>query len=287
MLQKVGNLAPPQLDKTMAPWAVAAVPSKSWSKSLFGEDADERMLWDALAPVFKLDTDNPVQAWREQMALINQRTTMLNRFDFQHIVVRNEETEFRVGLAHSSNWRNGIVQLDSGRWFIPHLPLDRVTMLPDYTTLEGVLNASRSFMVLGETVEKARLVCKNGRVIEAQAEQGSEALNHAFSLDEGAGCIGEVSFVDEQNFVSRFGYANSYIGFDENATGSVLFGMGEASHLDDLFRFGDQNDVRTQTGCNISDLRFRFPFGGPNLMVEGETPFGEIVKIIENGEFIL
>ena len=287
MLQKVGNLAPPQLDKTMAPWAVAPVPSDSWAKSLFGDTANEQQLYKALAPIFKLDSVNPAQAWREQMALINHRTTLLNRYDFQRLRIEHEETKFSIRFARSSQWNNGIVLLDSGRWFIPHLPLERVTLLPDYSTMEGVLTASGSFKLLGETVEQARLVCRNGKVVETWAEQGLDVLNLACSFDEGSGRIGEVSLVDEGNEIGRFGYSNSYIGFDENATGSVLFGMGEASHIENLYRFDNLEDVRLQTGCNISDLRFRFPFGGPLLTVEGETPSGEIVTIIENGVFIL
>ncbi len=286
LLQQAGNLAPPQLDRPVAPWAVVAVPGPHLAQAVLGPYAVEQDLWSFLSPVLKLDRDDPVQAWKEQTVLINRRMSDLNRLDSQHLRITTASTDLTVALVQQSRWRNGVLRLASGRTFLPRLPLDRVTMLPDRQVTNGVLCASRSFPLLGGTVEGALFEFESGKVVRYDATHGKELLDLAFKFDEGARYLGEVSLVDQDVQLAQLSFATGYCGFDENAGSSILFGMGESSHLEALDMYEDAYHLQQETGCNASDIRFRVPFGDGSLRVDSLDSDEFVTTIMHNGLFI-
>jgi leucyl aminopeptidase (aminopeptidase T) len=158
--------------------------------------------------------------------------------DCQHLRITTASTEDRrLGSANAlENW---CARIASGRTFLPRLPLDRVTMLPDRQVTNGVLCASRSFPLLGGTVEGALFEFESGKVVRYDATHGKELLDLAFKFDEGARYLGEVSLVDQDVQLAQLSFATGYCGFDENAGSSILFGMGESSHLEALDMYED------------------------------------------------
>ena len=60
-------------------WTVVPGPSPAWAERLFGEPNEER-LWQTLAPILRLDADDPVQAWRVHVArLAGMPKALVNR----------------------------------------------------------------------------------------------------------------------------------------------------------------------------------------------------------------
>lgn len=288
LLQKAGNLAPPQLDRQVAPWSVVAVPGPSWAARLLGPRATADDLWEALADTLKLTAANPREAWRDQVSLISHRLSELNRHDIETLRLQSSQTDISVSLAAESRWRGGIGVLPNGRAFLPYLPLDRVSMLPDRTATEGTLVASGPFPLLGGVVEHASITFSQGVAVDFDARKGKKLLAIAFGIDEGAKRLGELSLVDGDAPLERipachFGYA----GFDENATSSVTMGMGEAQHLEALESYADALELQEQTGCNTSDLRVRIPIGTSDLSVTASLSDGTCIDIMYGGRLIV
>ena len=288
LLQRVGNLGPPQLDRTIAPWSIIAVPGPAWARRLLGEDGTETELHRRLAGVLKTDQQNPLQAWKEQTALLDYRLAQLNRLECESFhITTGTGTDLTVAMVTESRWRGGVRKLQDGRSFMPMLPLDRVSMLADRQVTEGVVVTTRDFQLLGTKVRDARLVFSKGSVVSCTAEQGEHALAVALGVDEGSAKLGECSLVERNQALCSFSNGTGHIGFDENCISSVTLGMGEAIHLEELDTYTDENDLQQQTGCNVSLLRARLPIGDDQLTVTGRTVDGKIVMIMKNGTFCL
>ena len=76
----------------------------------------------------------------------------------------------------------------------------------------------------GHAVEGIRLVFKEGKVIEAHAQQGNEVLQSMLELDEGARYLGEFAFGN--NMRIQRGIQN--ILFDEKIGGTVHLALGNS-----------------------------------------------------------
>lgn len=288
LLQRAGNLAPPQLDKQVAPWSIVAVPGPNWAKRLLGKQATEAQLWELLSPVFKLDSEDPQQAWREHVSMIDHRLAVLNRLDAESFEISTTAgTRLILSSVEGSRWRGGVRKLDDGRAFIPHLPLDRVSMLVERTITNGVVHTTKPFPLLGGYVEHAVLEFHNGSIVSFDADKGKDLLEIAFSIDAGARKLGECSLVEHGSTLAEISHTFGYRGFDENFLSTLTLGMGEAYHLEALDRYSDEEELQEQTGCNVSTLRMRIPIGDSGLCVGAQLFDGSSETIMQNGQFIL
>ena len=77
-------------------WAIVAYPNEGWATTVFGEPAVER-LWEAVGHAVRLDTPDPVVAWREHMARLKERAAVLNELRFDHLRYRGPGTDLAIG----------------------------------------------------------------------------------------------------------------------------------------------------------------------------------------------
>ncbi|MCK9286570.1 MAG: aminopeptidase [Sphaerochaetaceae bacterium] len=283
LLQQTGNLAPPQLDRHMAPWAMIAVPGPLWASKILGKNCEESKLWELFAPVYKLDQNNPVQAWKEHISLVNHRLVTLNRLEIDHIRITTKDTELTLACVDQSRWRGGLMHLGTGRTFIPMLPLDRVTMLPDRFRTDGVLTATRPFRLLAREIIGAKFLFSSGMVVDYDAVKGKDILDLVFSKEDNARRLGELSLIDEYYSLGSLCDRFDTLSLDTHLSSSVLFGMGEAIHLEALETYEDAKQMEQSTGCNLSDIRFRVPFGNKDMTVRAILSDGSEFVIINEG----
>jgi len=287
LLQRTGNLAPPQLDRQVAPWSIVPVPGPVWARRLLGEHATEQDLYERLADVLMLNQTDPQQAWKEHVSLIDYRLATLNRLDVDYYEIRSGTgTSVRISPVVESRWRGGVRKLGTGRAFIPQLPPDRVSMLADRTFTEGVVHASRPFPLLGGVVKGAKIEFTQGAVSSFSADAGEELLAAALQVDEGINRLSEFSLVEHGSTLSQLADTFGYKGFDENSMSSLVLGMGEAFHLEALDMYTDEMELQDKTGCNVSNLRFRLPIGDENLSVIAYLVDGSNTTIMQNGKFL-
>lgn len=288
LMQKAGNLAPPQMDRQVAPWAVVAVPGPVWARRLLGRDSTEEQLWERLAPVFKLDKANPFDAWTDHITMMDRRIAALNRMDVEtYEITTAKGTRLTVEAVEESRWRGGVRKLDNGRTFLPLLPLDRVSMLVNRSTSSGIVHTTAPFPLLGGIVEDAVFELSQGSVTSFEAKRGAHLLEAALKIDEGARKLGELSLVEHGSVLHGISGTFGHSGFDENRTASLTLGMGETFHLEALDTYEDEIDLQNQTGCNISNLRARIPIGDASMMVTARMLDGSSETIIENGVFLV
>jgi len=287
LLQKAGNLGPPQLDKEVAPWAVIPVPGPRWAKRIFGNTATERDLWKLFDSIFQLSNTKIPAVGKARATTITEHLMLLNRHEDATLHITSKNTNLTVKMNAESRWRSGICKLENGRAFIPHIPLARISMLPDLDSINGTIASTHPFPLLGGIVKEATFTFLHGELIDYKAKSGQELLDIALSVDAGARRLSEISLVDKHVAFPALTHCYGYRGFDENTTSSFLLGMGEASHLEALAEYTDEQELMQETGCNISTIRLRVPFGTEDLHITAQSPDGSENIIMQNNKFII
>jgi aminopeptidase len=247
-------------------WTGVAFPNEGWAEQVFGEPDVER-LWDAVAFCTRLDEDDPVGAWRDHMARLEQRAVQLNERRFDALRYRGPGTDLTVGLFRDAG----------GREYVPNMPTEEIFTTPDCRRAEGVVTSTRPLALLGDVVEQLKLTVKEGRIVEVDAAKGAGVVRGQIGSDERAAYFGELALVDGTSRVGQTGTTFFDTLYDENATCHIAYGFG----IPETFE-GEPGE-----GMNISTVHTDFMVGGPELEVDGLTAGGEAVPILRNDEWQL
>src|SRR5690242_1932009 len=79
-------------------WTFVPGPCEGIARRLLGTpDLDQ--LWSLIAPIIRLDRDDPVQAWRDHLAQLALRAKQLAEREFDALHFSGPETDLTVGLA--------------------------------------------------------------------------------------------------------------------------------------------------------------------------------------------
>src|SRR5207248_4727454 len=147
----------------------------------------------------RLDEPDPVQAWEERIAALQQTAARLTERRFIEIHFRGPDTDVSIGLFPSSKWWAAEFSTVDGVRHMPNLPTEEVFTTPDPTRTEGVVAATKPLLLPGGvTVEGLRVRFAGGRAVEVDADVGAEAARASFTVDEGAARLGEVALVDRE-----------------------------------------------------------------------------------------
>ena len=112
----------------------------------------------------------------------------------------------------------------SGQSFIANIPTEEMFTAPLKTGVNGVVYSSMPLVHDGTIIDKFHFVVKDGKIVEAHAEKGKEALKGAISVDEGASFFGEVALVPYDSPISNQKILFYNTLFDENAACHIAFG---------------------------------------------------------------
>ncbi len=93
---------------------------------------------------------------------------------------------------------------------------------PVEDSANGVIQFAIPASYAGRSVEGVRLVFKQGKVIEASAQQGQAFLDQMLALDEGARYLGEFAFGNN----SRVDRSTKNVLFDEKMGGTIHLALG-------------------------------------------------------------
>jgi aminopeptidase len=287
LLQQAGNLGPPQLNKEIAPFALAAVPNKLWADELFDNQPDSlERLWSLFASRLFLDVENSAEAWINHLGNMGNLVRFIHRTEAEELHLYDEHTNLHLKVVEQSRFRHRLSLLDNKRAYIPSLFDRSITMIPDTTFTYGYIQATRPFKLLGQWVEDAKLVFEGGKVVEFDAKSGKEALEVALNIDEGASKVGLISFSSESSDFPSDIHFYGVGALDEAITSTLVLGMGEANHLEALKTYDDEIQLSAETGLNVSHFRGRIPFGSPTLCVDLVDSNQKRIPILINGSFI-
>jgi aminopeptidase len=268
-MHELVEIARRQMVERTVNWSGVAYPNEGWATQVFGEPDVER-LWEAVAYCTRLDEDDPVQAWRDHMATLEQRATRLNELRFDALHYSGPGTDFTIGLLPNSRFMPALFRTAAGVEYVPNIPTEEIFTTPDCRRAEGTLRASRPLALNGEIIEGLQLTVRDGKIVDVQADKGAGIVRGQLESDERAAYFGEVALVDGTSRVGKTNITFFDTLYDENATCHVAYGFGIPETFD-----GDPGD-----GMNVSTVHTDFMIGGPELAVDGVTAGGEHVPIL-------
>ena len=269
------------------PWCIASIPIPSWAKRVFpGVSEDEAMekLWDAIFASVRVSGDGKaVEKWQAHLDTLHQRLEKMNALNFKSLHYTNSlGTDLKVQLPEGHIWEAGDDVTLSGRSYIANIPTEELFTSPLKTGVNGVVYSALPLAHDGNIIDKFHFVVKDGKIVEAHAEQGEETLKAAISVDEGASYFGEVALVPYDSPISNQKILFYNTLFDENAACHIAFGEAYP-----CLKGGQQmtKDELKARGLNDSITHVDFMVGTPDLSIVGTTHDGRQVPVFVNGNF--
>jgi len=288
--QKVnGQFIKPAMDAMGAhefPWSVIAAPVPAWNSSVFPDDdlrkAEEKM-WSAIFRACRIDIEDPISAWQEHLADLEDRRNYLTERRFHDLRYEGPGTDLVVGMTHGVKWQGGGAKTPTGRPFAPNIPTEEVFTSPHRTKAEGRIQASKPLSYFGDIIDDFALHVSEGRVVEATAEQGQEVLERVLATDEGSTRFGETAMVPQSGAVAAEGLIWNNMLYDENDACHIALGQSYTSCFDGASDMS--NAEKLDVGLNQSSVHVDFVVGSRELSVFGVHQDGTEDPIITKGEW--
>ena len=258
-----------QLADRQVNWTIVAYPNEGWAAQMFG-DPDVERLWESVAFCTRLDEDDPVQAWREHMATLEQRAAKLTELRFDALHYSGPGTDLTVGLLPNARWMSALFRTASAIEYVPNMPTEEVFTTPDCRRAEGTIRSSRPLVLDGDIIEGLQLTVKDGKIVDVQADKGAGIVRGQLEVDDRAAYFGEIALVDGTSRVGQTHTTFFDTLYDENATCHIAYGFGVPEVFD-----GEPGE-----GMNISGVHTDFMVGGPELAVDGITKDGRAIPIL-------
>ncbi|CAN5569565.1 aminopeptidase [soil metagenome] len=270
-------------------WTIVAAPNEGWAQQVFGEP-DLVRLWEAVSIAMRLDAGSPeevVEEWRRHRDRLGARAQALTDLGLDAVRYHGEGTDLTAGLIPDCVWTGGGLTTATGVAYMPNLPTEEVFTSPDRQRADGVIRTTRPLVLpgAGVLVEDLVVTFENGRVVDATASSGIEAVRAQLDSDEGARSLGEVSLVEGSSRVRAAGVTFHDTLFDENTGCHVAWGTGfPFSVRDGLSRTADE--LRA-AGLNSSSVHTDVVIGGPGVDVDGLRADGSVVPLIREDAWAL
>jgi aminopeptidase len=267
-------------------WVIVAAPNAGWAQTVFGEPDLER-LWQAVATAMRLDTPDPVAAWREQSAKLKARSAQLNEWGFDAIRYHGPGTDLEVGLLSGGLWLCATFETESGIEHLPNIPTEEVFTTPDLRRAEGTVRSTYPLVTsVGVTVTGLEFTIRGGRIVETRADgDGAAVIERQLGLDGQASCLGELAFVTGDSAIRKSGVVFHDTLFDENASCHIAYGSGLPFAVEGAQ--GLSAEELLELGVNVSQVHTDFMVGGPELEVDGVDAAGVATPIIREDVWVL
>lgn len=122
-----------------------------------------------------------------------------------------------------------------------------------------------------------------GRVINAKAESGQDALDNLLNTDEPSRSLGEVALVPQSSPISQSNLLFYNILFDENASNHLALGNAYRFNMDG--GEGMTADEFATAGGNESMTHADFMIGSAKMSVDGITVDWAAESVMRDGEW--
>ncbi len=268
------------LDRRIAvPWANIPLPGPLWAMQLLGKAASEEDMWALFAKIYRLEDDHGLKFWLDQANLLQYRKQVLSQKGKLKLTIKGEGCDLQATIADKTKWTGGSSSVSSGRTFMPSLPMQHIHASLDISMTEGTVKTLRPFLLLGKVVEEACFTIEKGKVISYSAEQGKEALDAFFAVDEGASRVSGISLADNDTIESRYLTQAIHPHFNREITTSLVLGGFSLNTLTE--QSTDEEIDASRLGRSL--VRLELPMGGDSLTIQATDEKGEQILLMNEG----
>jgi aminopeptidase len=267
-------------------WNVCLYPTARWAaKVLEGEEKWEERIWKDLAPILRLDADDPAAAWAKQGMELKRRASYMNDACYDRIRFVGPGTDLTIGMRPDRIFVGGGGTAKDGRYFMPNIPTEEIFSAPDCARAEGMVRCTRPVEIMGTNVEGVWLRFEKGAVVDFGAGKNAAVLEQFMKVDDRARYLGEVALVGIDSPIYRSGRVFHNILFDENAACHIALGNGYPKCVEGGTEM--TKEELAADGCNVSLVHVDFMIGSDEVSVGGIRVDGKEDRIIDKGRFVI
>jgi aminopeptidase len=267
-------------------WTIVASATPAWAAAMFPDvdpDAALTKLWNAIFKTSRVDSDDPVSAWKTHDATLQKRAAFMNEKRYSALHYRGPGTDFRLGLAHDHLWMGGGTIAGNGLYCIPNIPTEEVFTTPHKDRADGTVRASKPLSYQGTMIEGIEVRFEKGRIVQVRATRGQEVLEKLLDTDDGARRLGEVALVPHSSPIAHSGLTFLNTLFDENAASHIALGQAYTSCLRDGDKLSPEE--LAAKGANDSLIHVDWMIGSGELDIDGITASGAPEPLMRRGEW--
>ncbi len=270
-------------------WTIVSIPTRAWAQQVFpNDDADVAVdkMWDAIGHIMRLDTDDPVAAWRQHIATLHRRAAFLNSHNFEYIHLKNNSgTDLTVGLATDHEWIAAEEKGQDGVPFTANMPTEEIFTAPHNRKINGTVVNALPLVSNGNVIDDFCITFRDGKVVDYRAAVGYESLKGILSSDEGVLSLGEIALIGKNSPIAQSGILFYNTLFDENASCHLALG---ASYPTTVKGGNDMTaEELSKHGMNSSLQHVDFMVGTKDIDIDGIDYDGNVVALFRNGEWVI
>ena len=267
-------------------WSILAGATPAWAKLVcphLHEAEAVPALWEAIFKASRITGDDPVADWKQHGQNIAAQVDRLNGKRFSALHFRGPGTDLTVGLADDHLWAGGGGVCGNGIFCNANIPTEECFTTPHKDRVSGTVSASKPLSHQGTLIENIQVRFEEGRIVEANASAGQDALRKLIAVDEGASRLGEVALVPHSSPIAQSGLLFWNTLFDENAASHIALGQAYATCIRD----GEHMDEATLAakGANTSLIHVDWMIGSGEVDVDGVHADGTREPLMRQGEW--
>lgn len=283
---KAARIASLRISSNKSNWSLAAAPIPGWTKKVFPQlspEEGEAKLWELIFDMCRINTPDPIGAWKQHTADLTARVQHLNNKAYHALHYKGRGTDLTVGLPAGHIWSAANMKAQNGVVAVANIPTEEAFTLADRTRIDGYVASTKPLSYNGTLIEDFTLHFRGGQVVSAEANKGNAVLQNLLNTDEGARSFGEVALVPHSSPISRSGVMFYNTLFDENA--SCHFALGRAYSFTLEGGIAMSEEQFRAAGGNTSLVHVDFMVGSETMDIDGITADGQREAVMRAGEW--
>lgn len=266
--------------KCQLSWVIAAYPSVSWAKDLFGDDpASYDTLKNYIFKMCMIDTEDPLASWD---CILNKNFTVmkkLNHLNIEKLHYQNKlGTDLEIYLPD-----NYLYSSAKDNHVIVNMPSYEVFTSPVYNKTNGIVYSSKPLNYNGAMIDHFWIRFAEGKVVDYDAKIGKEVLKEIIETDEYSCFLGEAALVEKDSPIEQLNLSFHTTLIDENASCHLALGAAFPECIVDGVNMSEE-ELRN-LGLNFSSQHVDFMIGTDDLSITAYTKDMKVIKIFEDGKF--
>lgn len=267
-------------------WTVIAAPSQGWADMVFPhepEDTRVEKLWDAIFSTVRVDTEDPVAAWKHHDETLHTKVDYLNEKKYKKLHYTAPGTDLIIELPEKHIWCGAGSINEKGFEFMANMPTEEVFTVPVKTGVNGTVSSTKPLSYGGNIIDEFTLTFESGKIIDVRAKQGEDILKQLVATDEGSHYLGEVALVPYHSPISESNILFFNTLFDENASNHLAIGSAYAFCIEGGKTMSQEE--LAENGLNHSITHVDFMIGSEQMDIDGITADGKVEPVFRNGNW--